>query len=151
ASEVAEKYEQEVSAALARDGGWAWRDDDVVVDVGADGEADADASSDDGSDASPGGDEDADGGGDGDDIAPAPVAGGLFAIEDVALLDADGTPWGIVSSPATVRLRFRYRTLQPFSDGVVFVATLYRHDGLYLCGTTTLMDGMPAFAPGRAG
>jgi ABC-type polysaccharide/polyol phosphate transport system ATPase subunit len=84
---------------------------------------------------------------------PPPSGGGgtLFAIDDVGLLDHEGRPCTVVPSGAAVRLRFRYSTREPFADRVVFVFNLYRHDGLYVCGTTTLMDGMPALRPGRSG
>ena len=114
ASEVADKYEQEVQAAVARDGGWAFREG----------------------------------------TAPPPEmprAGGLFGIESVELLDRDGRACTVVSSGSPVRLRFRYRTLQPFGERVVFVFNLYRHDGLYVCGTTTLMDGIAPLRPGASG
>ena len=80
-----------------------------------------------------------------------PRAGTLFAIEHVELLDADGQPCAIVASGSPVRLRFRYRTVQPFGERVVFVFNLYRHDGLYVCGTTTLMDGIAPLRPGTGG
>jgi ABC-type polysaccharide/polyol phosphate transport system ATPase subunit len=113
ATAVVEKYEQEVQAALARDGGWAWND--------AAGQA-------------------------------GPLVGGaLFGIRSVELLDEDGRPAAIVRCGSPVRLRFRYVTLQPFREPVVFVFNLYRHDGLYVCGTTTLMDGLPPLDPGAAG
>lgn len=75
----------------------------------------------------------------------------LFSITDVQLLDAGGQPTSQVTSGAAVRLRFGYTTNRPATDRVTFVFSLYRQDGLYICGNTTLMDALPPYDPGRGG
>jgi ABC-type polysaccharide/polyol phosphate transport system ATPase subunit len=76
---------------------------------------------------------------------------GLFRITDVELLDRDGEPTNEIHSGDLMRLRFRYRTLRPGAERVTFVFSLYRHDGLYICGSTTLMAGIDPYRPGCGG
>lgn len=76
---------------------------------------------------------------------------GLFRITDVQLLDATGAPTRTVQSGEAVRLRFAYRRLRPGRERVTFVFSLYRHDGLYICGNTTLMDRHEPFDAGAGG
>ncbi|WP_312539831.1 ABC transporter ATP-binding protein [Achromobacter mucicolens] len=75
----------------------------------------------------------------------------LYAIDDVWLTDAQGEER--ISEVATgqdIRLNVSFHALtHHIPEKISFVFNLYRHDGLYLCGTTTLMEGMPAH-PGCA-
>ena len=75
----------------------------------------------------------------------------LFRITGVELVDGSGAPVDTVETGSTMSIRFGYRTLSPNPPPVTFVFSLYRHDGLYVCGTTTLMDGIPAASPGTGG
>ena len=70
---------------------------------------------------------------------------GLFRITDVALLDAARNTTDRVRSGEQMTVRFCYQTLASPAPKVTFVFSLYRHDGLYICGNTTLMDGMAPF------
>ncbi|WKZ85927.1 ABC transporter ATP-binding protein [Ralstonia pickettii] len=66
----------------------------------------------------------------------------LFAITDVALTNADGHSIDEVASGETIQLRVRFAAkAMRIPEHISFVFNLYRHDGLYLCGSTTLMDG----------
>ena len=76
---------------------------------------------------------------------------GLFKISSVELLDSDGEPTSTVHAGKTMTLSFRYAALAQQSSKVTFVVNLYRHDGLYICGTTTLMDAHPPFSAGPGG
>jgi len=76
---------------------------------------------------------------------------GLFKISSVELLGSDGQPTSVVRTGETMTLSFRYAALAQHSPKVTFVVNLYRHDGLYICGTTTLMDAHPPFSAGFGG
>lgn len=76
---------------------------------------------------------------------------GLFKISSIELLGSDGQPTSAVRAGETMTLSFRYVTLAQQSPKVTFVVNLYRHDGLYICGTTTLMDAHPPFSVGTGG
>jgi len=74
-----------------------------------------------------------------------PMPEKLYVIDDVWLTDAQGDER--ISEVATgqdIKLNVSFRALTSHTpDRISFVFNLYRHDGLYICGTTTLMDGMP--------
>jgi lipopolysaccharide transport system ATP-binding protein len=75
-----------------------------------------------------------------------------FRITDVSLLDAAGASTASVSSGDDVVLRFKFVAQRgDIPDRISFVFNLYRHDDLYLCGTTTLMDGMKPHRASRSG
>ncbi|MFI3220449.1 MAG: ABC transporter ATP-binding protein [Methylococcales bacterium] len=76
---------------------------------------------------------------------------GLFKISSIDLLDSTGQPTSTVYTGETMTISFRYATLAQQSPKVTFVVNLYRHDGLYICGTTTLMDAHPPFSVGSSG
>lgn len=70
----------------------------------------------------------------------------LFRINSVSLLDDAGVATDVVITGQNVSLEFDFEALvDPPPAKVSFVFNLYRHDGLYLCGTTTLMDEMDCF------
>ncbi len=76
----------------------------------------------------------------------------LFKITDVAFLAENGEPTEVVRSGDTVQLRMRFHALaQDLPAAISFVFNLYRHDGVYVCGTTTLMEGMGAHPTPRSG
>lgn len=76
----------------------------------------------------------------------------LFRIKEVRFEDADGNALSEVRSGQEVRLRLRYIALtDDLPRKVSFVFNLKRHDDFYVCGTTTLMDGLPAFDAHREG
>ncbi|MGY4403642.1 ABC transporter ATP-binding protein [Bradyrhizobium sp. USDA 3315] len=78
--------------------------------------------------------------------------GKLFEITDVSLHTEDGTPVEAMHSHDTVKLTMRFRaTTEAQVDGISFVFNLYRHDGLYVCGSTTLMEGMSSHRSGKEG
>jgi ABC-type polysaccharide/polyol phosphate transport system ATPase subunit len=70
----------------------------------------------------------------------------LFAIDSITLEDHAGNKVDQVKSGSDLRLRFSYRAVnKTFPDELSFVFNLYRHDGLYVCGVTTLMEKLPPF------
>lgn len=76
----------------------------------------------------------------------------LFKIESVALLSTTGEPVSLVHTGETVVLRMQFAALtDDIPERVSFVFNLYRHDGFYVCGTTTLMDGLKPTPAGRYG
>lgn len=81
-----------------------------------------------------------------------PIVDKLFKITAVALLSDAGEPIDVVASGATIRLRMRFEALaEDLPDAISFVFNLYRHDGVYVCGSTTLMDGMQPHPTSAAG
>jgi len=69
----------------------------------------------------------------------------LIRIEDVRLLNSNSSPINEFYSGDEVNLEFTYRTFGSFPDGISFVFNLYRHDDLYICGATSVMDQLSAF------
>jgi lipopolysaccharide transport system ATP-binding protein len=76
----------------------------------------------------------------------------LFKIEKVELTDASGNATDLIRTGADVRLSFDFVALvdKP-PEKISFVFNLYRHDDLYLCGTTTLMDKLPVYQSSQSG
>lgn len=67
----------------------------------------------------------------------------LFQITYVALVDDQDESLDVVVTGQKVRLQFGFVALVDTPpDKISFVFNLYRHDDLYLCGATTLMDGL---------
>lgn len=80
------------------------------------------------------------------------IAGvGMFRIVDVQMIDIHGEPLDIVSTGDEVQVRFRWKSLAQKPADVTFVVNLYRHDGLYIFGTTSLMDGHAPWQPATEG
>lgn len=76
----------------------------------------------------------------------------LFRITDVRFEDGAGEVISEVRSGDDVQVRMRYRSIaERPREKISFVVNLYRHDELYLCGTTTLMEGMAPFDAEREG
>ena len=79
------------------------------------------------------------------DAVPTHEPEKLFTIDDV-WLTTEGSDDRIaeVETGQDIRLHVAFHALSShLPKKVSFVFNLYRHDGLYICGTTTLMDGMP--------
>ncbi|MEW6253291.1 MAG: Wzt carbohydrate-binding domain-containing protein, partial [Planctomycetota bacterium] len=56
------------------------------------------------------------------------------------------------ASGQDIRVRFRYKALVPdYPERVSFVVNFYRHDDFYICGTTTLMEGLDPFDAAEEG
>lgn len=80
------------------------------------------------------------------------VEGPLFRIDNVRLLDVHYKPVDKYSTGDDIILQFKYFNLaKSIKEKVVFVFSLYRHDDLYICGNTTLMDGLSPFTPKNEG
>jgi ABC-type polysaccharide/polyol phosphate transport system ATPase subunit len=70
----------------------------------------------------------------------------LFRITEVRLENGEEQLVSEVRSGDDVQIRMRYKSLVANPrQKISFVVNLYRHDELYLCGTTTLMEGMDPF------
>lgn len=76
----------------------------------------------------------------------------LYRIQEVALLDEALAPISDVRCGQTVYLRMRFRaTSEKIQGKISFVFNLYRHDGFYICGSTTIMDGVAPCTAGKSG
>lgn len=75
-----------------------------------------------------------------------------YLIESVQLRASDGQQVEEIITGDDLFLFIKYRALtkQP-PERISFVFNLYRHDGFYVCGTTTLMDGFPAHSGTQGG
>lgn len=70
----------------------------------------------------------------------------LFSITHVGVENSNGDTIEEIQSGQDIQVRMRYRALTSnFPRKVSFVVNFYRHDDLYVCGTTTLMEGLPPF------
>jgi len=76
----------------------------------------------------------------------------LFKIGKVELTNQAGTAVDVIKTGENVKLTFDFVALvdKP-PEKISFVFNLYRHDDLYLCGTTTLMDKIPVYQSSQAG
>lgn len=74
--------------------------------------------------------------------------GSSFEITSVELLGENNLPTTLVRTGQTLTIRFRFKVFGENPPKITFVVNLYRHDGLYICGTTTLMDNLSPFSPG---
>ncbi|WP_251864301.1 ABC transporter ATP-binding protein [Achromobacter sp. Marseille-Q4962] len=76
----------------------------------------------------------------------------LYTIEDAWLTNDEGERIEQIATGENLVLNVEYRALtSKLPPETSFVFNLYRHDGLYICGTTTLMDGLAAHASVAAG
>ncbi len=76
----------------------------------------------------------------------------LFHITEVVLLAENDQTVNIARSGDTLRLRMRFEAVAlKLPDAISFVFNLYNQDGLYICGTTTLMEGMLPHVSGTCG
>jgi len=75
-----------------------------------------------------------------------------FVITRVAMLNANGEEIEEIQSGEEAVIEMEYRAIdRSFGTGISFVFNLYRHDGLYICGSTTIMDGQPPYPSGQTG
>ncbi|MGY8523759.1 ABC transporter ATP-binding protein [Paracidovorax citrulli] len=75
-----------------------------------------------------------------------------FVIDRVALLDAGGREIEELQSGEEAVIEMGFRAIdRGFAGGISFVFNLYRHDGLYICGSTTIMDGLQPYPSGQGG
>jgi lipopolysaccharide transport system ATP-binding protein len=83
---------------------------------------------------------------------PHPYLNRLFTITEVRFTSDKGEVVDCVKSGDSVMLRMRFKALtRDLPPAFSFVFNLYRHDGVYVCGTTTLMDGYAPHPSGRSG
>lgn len=65
-----------------------------------------------------------------------------YVIQSVRLMSNDGNDVDEIVTGDDLVLSMKYRALTDRPpEQISFVFNLYRHDGFYICGTTTLMDG----------
>jgi lipopolysaccharide transport system ATP-binding protein len=82
----------------------------------------------------------------------ADVPDKVYRITHVVLLDEAGHPVDLVKHGSTMHLEFTFEALtSDIPDKISFVFNLYAVTGEYICGTTTLMEGMAAHPGARAG
>ncbi len=75
----------------------------------------------------------------------------IFQIKDVKLFNSKEIESNIINSNESMFLQFEYETLTEDPPDVTFVFSLYRHDGIYICGKTSLMDGLEPIKPKKKG
>ncbi len=75
----------------------------------------------------------------------------LFQITNIDLLNANAETIKTIKTGDSISLNFKYHTIANTSNLITFVVNLYRHDGLYICGTTSLMDDLEPFIAGNKG
>lgn len=68
---------------------------------------------------------------------------GNLTIIEVKLFDLKDQETSEVACGDGVKIRFRYKTNGIFNGKLSFVFNLYRHDDLYICGATSVMDKLP--------
>lgn len=84
------------------------------------------------------------------EAAPPPQE--YFRITSVRLENSRGEETQEVQSGEDIQIRFRYAAqTKVFPEKISFVVNFYRHDDFYICGTTTLMEGMPPHTAAAAG
>jgi hypothetical protein len=84
---------------------------------------------------------------------PADAAGDAIRLYGFALEDETGNPVELARHGSTIRLRFCFEVvkLKELPDRISFVFNLYTVDGIYVCGSTTLMDALDAYPTGAEG
>ena len=86
------------------------------------------------------------------DNTAQPQVDSLYRIVDTALLDEAGVAVSDVVCGQDVYLRMRFQATSDFIPSrISFVFNLYRHDDFYICGSTTVMDGIPPYKAGKTG
>lgn len=79
----------------------------------------------------------------GDPTKSIPEPDQLFSITKVTVENANGDAIEEVQSGQDICVRMQYKALTTkFPEKISFVVNFYRHDDLYICGTTTLMEGI---------
>lgn len=75
----------------------------------------------------------------------------LVRISNIAVeADCDGGTTHEIQSNTAISIVFSYEIIGKLpGDGLTFVVNLYRHDGLYVFGATSKMQGSPAFPASR--
>lgn len=68
-------------------------------------------------------------------------------IKSAHLSDVDGNQISTIKSGDSVTLNFSYAIEGKLEDDISFVFNLYRRDGLYILGATTLMEDIEPFSP----
>ncbi len=67
-----------------------------------------------------------------------------LSITEVKLLNGKDQEVAEISSGDPVKIKFWYKRSGSFQGKLSFVFNLYRHDDLYICGATSIMDNLPA-------
>lgn len=76
----------------------------------------------------------------------------LFKVTNVELLNENSEAAELVKTGDTLQLRVSFEAVvEELPQGISFVFNLYTHDGLYVCGATTMMEGSKPYAAGRQG
>lgn len=75
----------------------------------------------------------------------AQTEGGLFRIASVELCGSDSLPTRSVRTGQSFSVFFKFDVFGSNPPKVTFAVNLYRHDGLYICGATSIMDKYPPF------
>lgn len=72
---------------------------------------------------------------------------GSIVIKDVQLIDSNGAHVTLAKTGDELLIKFTYLTKGEIKTKISFVINLFRHDDLYIFGTTSIMDGLAPFSP----
>lgn len=74
-----------------------------------------------------------------------------ISITGAKLTNLRGEEVSEVMTGQSVTFSFTYKVVGDFQGKISFVFNLYKHDDFYVCGATSVMDKIPAHAPGETG
>ena len=85
--------------------------------------------------------------------SPADASANVIRLHGFKLEDGAGQLVQVAPHGSTIRLRFGFEVLQSqeLPSHISFVFNLYTFDGVYVCGSTTLMDALGAYPTGPEG
>jgi len=70
---------------------------------------------------------------------------------DVKLLDSNDFEQSVFHTNDKLKIQFEYEIIGSYEEKLTFVVNLYRHDDLYICGATSLMDNYKPFQAKSSG
>jgi ABC-type polysaccharide/polyol phosphate transport system ATPase subunit len=74
-----------------------------------------------------------------------------ISITGAKLTNLRGEEVNEIMTGQSVTFSFTYKVVGDFQGKISFVFNLYKHDDFYVCGATSVMDKIPAHAPGETG
>jgi len=72
-------------------------------------------------------------------------------VMDVKLLDSNDFEQSVFRTNDKLKIQFEYEIIGSCEEKLTFVVNLYRHDDLYICGATSLMDNYQPFQAKSSG
>ncbi len=74
-----------------------------------------------------------------------------ISITHARLVNLQGEEVSEIKTGDSIVLCFNYKVVGDFQGKLSFVFNLYKHNDFYICGATSVMDKIPAHAPGEVG